>query len=42
VPNDIFEAEEKDAEDLIALNFARPAPEPPKRAYKRRDMKAED
>lgn len=41
-PNEIFEATEQDAEDLIAINFARRAPEIVKRAYKRRDMRAEE
>lgn len=44
VPNQLFEATEQDAEDLIALHFATRYEDDlpkPKRSYRRRDMKAE-
>ena len=44
VPNEAFEVDnEQDAEDLIALNFARrDTTLHVKRTYKRRDLKAEE
>lgn len=45
-PNDVFEATVQDAEDLVALHFATYAEDlsapRQKRAYRRRDMKAEN
>lgn len=41
VPNDEFEATERDAEDMIALHLARRAEANEKRTYRRRDMRAE-